>query len=79
MIWKSFLILERVNVCFVRFFLKNIKIGKDMNYILNICFVVVKFLGIFRWFISFVFLLVIYICIKVCILYVYLYIIEINV
>lgn len=79
MIWKSFLILERVNVCFVRFFLKNIKIGKDMNCILNICFVVVKFLGIFRWFISFVFLLVIYICIKVCILYVYLYIIEINV
>lgn len=61
------------------FFKKNIKIGKDMNYILNICFVVVKFLGIFRLFISFVFLLVIYICIKVCILYVYLYIIEINV
>lgn len=78
MIWKSFLILERVNVCFVRFFL-NIKIGKGLNYILNICFVVVKFLGIFRWFISFVFLLIIYICIKVCILYVYLYIIEINV
>lgn len=79
MIWKSLLIPERANVRFARLFLKNIKIGKDMNYTSNTCFAVVKLLGIFRWFTSFVPLLVIHICIKVCILYVYLYTTETNV
>lgn len=80
MIWKSLLISERANVRFVRLFKKKkIKIGKDMNYTSNTCFAVVKLLGIFRWFTSFVPLLVIHICIKVCILYVYLYTTETNV
>lgn len=79
MIWKSLLIPERANVRLVRLFLKNIKIGKDMNYTSNTCFAVVIILGIFRWFTSFVPLLVIHMCIKVCILYVYLYTTETNV
>lgn len=79
MIWKSLLIPEKSNVRFVRLFLKNIKIGKDMNYTSNTCFAVVKLSGIFRWFTSFVPLLVIHICIKVCSLYVYLYTTETNV